>query len=198
MSIPWHPLFVHLPLALAFIVPILALVSIILISKKRLPLSVWWIVAALQVTMTLSGYLAMESGEWEESTVERVTGDAPIHAHEERAEMFVSASVAASALCLVVTFAKSSVQLPVQLVALVLMLGNVALAWRTGLSGGELVYRYKAPAAYVAQSADSEESEGEGLLPTPGQNTSESPFPVEDEPSPAEEDEPEEEDKEED
>lgn len=197
MTIPWHPLFVHLPLALAFIVPVLALVCIVLIKRQKLPMSVWWIVAALQVTMTMSGYLAMESGEWEETAVEKITGDVPISAHEERAEMFVSASVAASALSLIVVFAKSSVQLPIQLVALALMLGNMVLAVRTGLSGGELVYKYKAPAAYAAQT-EVDEDVGGGLLPTPGQNTSESPYPVEDESSPNEEDEPDEEDKDED
>ncbi len=200
MTTPWHPVLVHFPLALAALVPLVALAVWMVTRKGRFPSSVWWLVVALQLVATGSAFLAGETGEWEEVTVERVTGPAPLELHEEQAEMFIAGSIAASALTVAGAFVPLPVRAWVQLGAIALMVADAGLALRTGGSGGALVYTHGAPSAYrLAQ-----EDPPEGLLPTPGLNTSESDYPVDeeeegtDDESPAEVDEPSDEVREED
>jgi hypothetical protein len=109
---------------------------------------VWILVAGLQVLTTATGYLAMETGEDEEKVVEKVVGKKNLHDHEERAEMFVASSVAASVLAIATLLIKPALQFYLMIPTLLLMLGQTGLAWRTGASGGELVYVHQAASAY--------------------------------------------------
>lgn len=203
MNLPLHPVIVHMPLALGFLMPILALVVAWFQRKGRWPMSTWYLVLALQVGATASAYLALQTGEQEEKNVVHVVGKPPLAEHEARAEMYAAGSVAASALSVLVPFLKIPVHTYVQLAAVVVMVGNTILAWRVGESGGGLVYKYGAAEAYRSQALETMEvkpATGEeapqGILPTPGMNTSESPYPREgSEYNPAEDDEPEEADK---
>lgn len=148
VHVPLHPQIVHLPLALSLLLPLIAVVVIAAIRGQKVSAPAWLLVAGLQVLATASGYLAMETGEDEEKVVEKVVGKKNLHDHEERAEMFVAFSVAASVLAIVAVLIKASVQLYVMLATLLLMIGQAGLAWRTGASGGELVYVHQAPSAY--------------------------------------------------
>ncbi len=151
VGVPWHPQIVHLPLALALLLPLVALIVMVCIRKQKFSTHVWILVAGLQVLTTASGYLAMETGEDDERAVAKLVGKAPVHEHEERAEMFVAFSVAASVLAIATIIVKPSVQLYLMLTAFVLMLGQMGLAWRTGASGGELIYVHKAANAHAGK-----------------------------------------------
>jgi uncharacterized membrane protein len=148
VTVPLHPQIVHLPLALSVLLPLIALVVMVCIRKQKFSSHVWILVAGLQVLTTASGYLAMETGEDEEKLVEKVVGKKNLHEHEERAEMFVASSVAASVLAIATLLIKPALQFYLMITALLLMLGQTGLAWRTGASGGELVYLHQASSAY--------------------------------------------------
>jgi|GEM_PF-669794 len=149
VEVPFHPQIVHLPLALSVILPLMALAVTVCIRKQKFTSHVWILVACLQVLTTGSGYLAMETGEDDEQAVGKLIGKPLVHAHEEKAEMFVAFSVAASAVAIATVVVKTSAQFYLMLVTILLMLGQSALGWRVGRSGGELIYVHKAANAHV-------------------------------------------------
>lgn len=174
MQIPFHPVVVHFPVALSFILPILILVFAWMIKTKKMSHQAWLIVIGLQVFTTVSGYVALETGEDEEHQVEKVVDKKLIHEHEEKAEIFAGSTVIALVLSVAVFFLKQELQFAIKLVICLISLISAYLAYNTGHSGGLLVYRYGAASAY----AENETSVTQGLLPTPGLNTSESSVPV--------------------
>lgn len=173
MQVPLHPAVVHLPIALAFLMPLLVLTFAIMIRKKNMNPISWGVVLGLQLLLTGSSYLALETGETDEEMVEKVVERKLIQEHEEAAEMFAGSTVIALVLSVVAFFVIQQFQFRLQMSVLAVTLLSAFLAYRTGMLGGELVYVHGAPSAY--QLAD----EPQGILPTPGQNTSESSFPVE-------------------
>jgi uncharacterized membrane protein len=173
MNTPLHPAIVHFPIALAFILPVLILVFSLMIKKNKMAPQAWFIIIGLQLLTTVTGYVSLESGEEAEDVVEKVLDKKLIHEHEERAEIFVGSTVIALVLSTAAFFLRKEFQFILKLVVFVLSLVSSFLAYRTGHSGGELVYRYGAASAYALE-AKSEQ----GLLPTPGLNTSESEKPM--------------------
>ena len=170
MQVPFHPIIVHFPLALTFILPALVLIFAFMIKRNKMSHQAWMIIIGLQILTTATGYIALDSGEEAEETVEKVVDKKIIHEHEERAEIFVGATVLALVLSVAAYFLKTQIQIFVQLAVCVVSLAACFLAYRTGESGGELVYKHGAASAYVTSS----DSGANGLLPTPGLNTSES------------------------
>jgi uncharacterized membrane protein len=175
MQTPLHPSIVHLPLALTFILPALVLVFALMIRRNKMAPQAWLIIIGLQLLTTVSGYVALETGEDEEHQVEKVVDKKIIHEHEERAEVFVGATVVALVVSVATFFLLKDIQFYLHLTIALISLITCFLAYRTGSSGGELVYRHGAASAYVKV----ENLEAQGLLPTPGMDTSETPTPVE-------------------
>ena len=127
---------------------------------------------------TVTGYVALESGEDEEALVQKVVDKKLIHHHEESAEIFVGSTVLALVLSVAVFFLRRELQFPIHLVVCLLSLISCYLVYETGGTGGELVYRHGAAGAYVKTELIPPPSTSEGLLPTDDLNTSESPVPV--------------------
>jgi uncharacterized membrane protein len=167
MQVPFHPVIVHFPLALAFILPILMLIFIFMIKKNKMSQQAWLIIIGLQIATTLTGYIAMNAGENEEDAVEKVVNKKLIHEHEEAAEVFVGSTVIVLVLSVAAFFLRKEVQFPVYLGVCLLSLVSCFLAYKAGELGGELVYKHGAAGAYS-------DSPSMGILPTPGMNTSES------------------------
>jgi uncharacterized membrane protein len=145
---PLHPAVVHLPIALAVLIPGLAILGILLIQKKLLPARSWGLIVLLQALLVGSGWLALETGEEQEDRVERVVAERHIEAHEEAAERFL----VIAALGLVASAAgllPGRVGGPGRIVAALATLGVLAAGVSVGHSGGELVYKHGAASAYV-------------------------------------------------
>jgi len=176
MQVPLHPIIVHFPIALTFIVSLLILVFAFMIKTNKMSHKTWLIIIGLQIATTATGYMALETGEDEEHSVEKVLDKKLIHEHEEAAEIFVGSTVIALVLSIAAFFLKSQIQFLAQLVVCLVSLVSCYLVYNTGSSGGELVYVHGAARAYAQNSGA--DSASEGLLPTPGMNTSESPLPV--------------------
>lgn len=148
-DLPLHPAIVHLPLGLAFAVPLVAIGIAVAYWRGRLPRAAFGVLFALQLILAASGGAAMLAGEREEHRVERVVGKQVIHDHEERAEAFVwtAAAVAAAGLALLLVPARA-----VSAVATVVIAGTIAvgaLAVVTGQAGGAIIYRHGGAAAYA-------------------------------------------------
>ena len=172
MNIPFHPIIVHFPIALTFILPPLVFVFALMIKKNKMSPQAWFIIIGLQLLTTVTGYVSLESGEEAEDVVEKVLDKKLIHEHEERAEIFVGSTVVALVLSIVAFFLRKEFQFMLKLAVAVIGLVSGFLAYRTGESGGELVYRYGAASAYAIEG-----NSQSGLLPTPGIKTSESESP---------------------
>lgn len=152
-DVPLHPAIVHVPIGLAVVMPLVTAGLALALSRGWLPKRAWAVAVALQALVVAGGFVAMETGEDEEETVEAVVAERLIEEHEERAELFLwSAGI---------TLAVSAVGLAVgpQTVASIALATTVAagvtlaLGYRVGHSGGELVFKHGAASAYSGDTA---------------------------------------------
>jgi hypothetical protein len=145
---PLHPAVVHMPIALAILVPALALLAAVLISRKLVPPRTWLALVVLQGLLVGSAWLALETGEEQEERVEKVVAERHIETHEENAERFQLAAVVA-----LVVVAAGLLPGPAGGIgrgaAVLVTLAVLAAGVPVGHSGGELVYRHGAANAYV-------------------------------------------------
>lgn len=88
-DLPFHPIVVHIPLALSALMPIL--IGVVLWGQKKEWFSpkTWLLLVFLQTLVVGTGYIAMQLGERDGEKVERVVAESFIEAHEEWAEIFV-------------------------------------------------------------------------------------------------------------
>lgn len=145
---PLHPAVVHFPIVLALLLPLFAIGALVAIRKGARPLRAWSLPLAVGAALTLSSWVAVETGEDQDERVERVVGDAPLETHEEAAELFLTLSgvlllVSATGLVRGVVGRAGRITSTVGAIALVVAAAQV------GHSGGELVYRHGAASAYV-------------------------------------------------
>jgi len=151
---PLHPAIVHLPIALAVLMPLVALAAAAAVRLGFVPARAWLSVVALQLALVLGGWAALETGEAQEERVEQAVAERHIEAHEERAERFEW--LAALALGVMAAGGLPGAAGAVArgasvLAALVVLLAGV----QVGHTGGELVYRHGAANAYVQRAAGS-------------------------------------------
>ena len=149
---PLHPAVVHLPIALAVLTPLLALLALLASRLGFLPARAWAGIVLLQAILAGSAWLALETGEDQEERVEKFVAERHIEEHEEAAERMLAVSVG------VLLFSAAGLlggRTGVAGRVATLAGGAVALAAAiaTGHSGGELVYRHGAASAYVESAA---------------------------------------------
>lgn len=156
----FHPKLVHIPIALAVLMPLITCGLLLAWWRKWLPPRAWFIAVALQAVLVASGLLALRSGEAEEDRVERVVPERFLEEHEEAAKLFVWSSGAVLAVMLLASalaFRRTG-----HIAAAAATLGTfvvLGLGYRTGQAGGDLVYRHGAAQAYLGDAASP---------PTPG------------------------------
>lgn len=145
-SLPLHPVMVHLPLALALLMPALAALAAWAVWSRRVGRRAWFAIVALQLVLVAASVVAIKTGEHEEDRVEAVVPEAALHQHEEYAEQFAWAGAVVLGLSVVVLVPGAT-----RMFALATLLGTLAvavLALRVGHAGGQLVYVHNAGAAY--------------------------------------------------
>lgn len=154
-----HPMIVHLPIALAVVMPILALGLLAAWWKGALPRRTWIIAIVLQAMMVGAGFAALRTGEADAERAERVVSESLIEAHEEFAEAFVYGGAAVFLLVLAAGLIRR--ERTAQSIAALAVTGTLVvlgLGYRVGKAGGELVYRHGAAAAFTTPA---------GALPAP-------------------------------
>jgi uncharacterized membrane protein len=72
---PLHSALVHLPIALAALMPLLAAAGVLAIAKGFVPARAWLAVALLQLLLAGSAWVAVETGEAGEERVERIVAE---------------------------------------------------------------------------------------------------------------------------
>lgn len=155
-TLPLHPKIVHLPIALAVLMPLITGGLLVAWWRDILPRRAWWGAVVLQAILLATGLVARSTGEADEERVEAVVGEAALEAHEEAADAFT----AAAALALALTVAAGVVRrepaarglAAAATVASVLVLG---LGYRVGQAGGRLVYQHGAAAAFAGPPGSS-------------------------------------------
>jgi len=151
---PLHPAIVHFPIALAVLVPALALAAFVAIRAGWVPARTWIAVVVLQVALVGCAWLALETGEDQEEKVERVVAEHHIDEHQDAAERFLYIAIAA-ALVSAAGLLQGGRGRAGRAATLVAGLAVLAAGVAVGHSGGELVYKYGAASAYAKAAADS-------------------------------------------
>lgn len=161
MRIPFHTIISHFPIALAFVLPALAIAFALLIKNEKMQAKTWLIIFALNLTTAVTGYVSIKSGVAEEPAMEKLIERKILQTHESVAEVFVGTVVICTLLSLTAFFIKKEFQFPLQLMSAGLGLVSIYFAYQTAILGGELVYKYGAASAYVQLSP----LQGHGIEP---------------------------------
>jgi uncharacterized membrane protein len=150
---PLHPAVVHLPIALAVVVPLMAVLALLAIGRGLLPARAWIFVVVLQALLVGSAWVAHDTGHDQEERVEKVVEERFIHEHEEAADWLLWLSVIAFAIGAagLLPGRQGVIGRVLGLVASLVVLGA---AVQTGRLGGALVYEHGAADAYLEQAGE--------------------------------------------
>jgi hypothetical protein len=147
----FHPKLIHVPMALAVLMPLVAGGLLLAWWRRWLPWRGWTVAVALQTILLGSSVLALRTGQAQEDRVENIVPDAAIEQHEEAAEAFTWATGGVLAVMLLAAaFGSRRAGLPLAVAATVGTLVVTGLGYRTGEAGGQLVYQHGAASAYTA------------------------------------------------
>lgn len=148
MPTPLHPLVVHLPIALAVLLPFVTVAGFLLARRPGAGRGPWLAVVSFALLLPAAAWAALATGEAQEDAVEAVVAEAPLHTHEEAAEVFLGAAVLLGALALggLLPGRSGTAARVIAVPVAVLVLG---LGFRVGSSGGALVYTHGAASAYA-------------------------------------------------
>jgi len=146
---PLHPVVVHLPMALAVLIPLLALAVLVAWRRAWLPAKAWALVLGLQAVLALSAVAALNTGERDEDRVEKVVSEAAIEAHEDAAKLFTVAGFAVLALgALPLVLRRDTLRQAFAAATVAGTLGVAGLGYNVGHKGGRLVYAEGAASAF--------------------------------------------------
>lgn len=153
-SLPLHPKLVHLPIALAVLMPLLSAGLLLAWWRAWLPRRGWLVVVALQAVLVVSGVAALRTGETDEERVEARVAETAIEAHEEAAQLFVMGGAAVLLVGLAAVFLRrEGAARGLAAAATAGTLAVLFLGYRTGEAGGRLVYQHGAASAYAVAGA---------------------------------------------
>ena len=148
---PLHPAVVHLPVAIAVLVPIVAVAALVFIRRGARARTAWGVTVALLGALLLSGWVSLKTGEQQEERVEDVVAGRSIHVHEEAAELFLATSAAVLATSLA-GLVGGRIGQAGRWVATLGTVGILGAGWNVGHTGGMLVYRDGAASAYLTEA----------------------------------------------
>lgn len=148
MPDPLHAALVHFPVALAVLIPFLALLAALVIASGRGGRASWTGLLILQLLLAGTAWVAVETGEREEERVEEIVGHDVLHTHEEAGErlLLLSALVVPFAA---VGLARGRAGRIGRALFVVIAFAMLIPAYRVGRTGGELVYEHGAAEAYT-------------------------------------------------
>ncbi len=148
---PLHPALVHFPIVLMVLLPIAAVVALWAIRRGAQATRAWLVPTAVALALTLSAWVAVETGEDQEDRVERVVSEKVIDTHAEAAERFLLLSVAMAGLA-AVGLLRNQAGSAARVVTVVAAAGLMFAGYQVGHTGGDLVYQHGAASAYVGQA----------------------------------------------
>ncbi|VAX18921.1 hypothetical protein MNBD_NITROSPINAE02-1718 [hydrothermal vent metagenome] len=147
---PLHPMVVHFPIVFAVLIPIAMATAIIFDKKIKNRKAVWGAIVAFSAVLALSAFVTMKLGAMEEEIVEKVVSESLIEKHEELAELFSWSTIILFVMASLAFYRDQIVFKGLALAASLAIFGMLA---QTADSGGELVYKHNAGAAYAIAKA---------------------------------------------
>lgn len=157
---PLHPAVVHFPIVLMFLLPVAAVVALWAISHGSRALRAWLIPLSLAGALTLSAWVAVETGERDEDQAEDAAGERAVATHEAAAERFLLLSGAVLVI-VAAGLLRGGVGRTARVAGTVAALALVAAGYQVGHSGGQLVYGNGSSAGLVGFNAGGSEDAGE-------------------------------------
>lgn len=152
-----HPAVVHLPLGIAVVLPILALLAAWLYFRRRdsgAAFTRFWLALVIcLVAASVGAFLAHETGEAGEHAIGKSLPEAAIELHEKYATIFSILLYTATAVGVFVFFAKGRLKSYAILLVALLSAAALYVGILTGNAGGELVYQHKAANYLMPESA---------------------------------------------
>ena len=133
---------------IGLVLPVAAVVALWAIGRGNRPRLAWSVPTGLALALTLSAWLAVETGESQEERVEHAIGEGALHSHEEGAERFLVLSgvlLLVSGAGLLGGYTGRSARLA----TLAGAIGLAAMGAQVGHTGGKLVYQKGAASAYL-------------------------------------------------
>lgn len=166
---PLHPAVVHFPIVFAFLLPLFAIGALWMIHRGARTARAWSIPLAFAAALSLSSWVAVETGEQQEDRVENAVAGAGFESHEEAAQVFLTAS-AILLLIAAAGLAPGFAGRAARVLATGGALALVVLGARVGHTGGQLAYQGGAAAVYAnggASRGDTRQlASGEAPRPT--------------------------------
>lgn len=136
---PLHPSVVHLPIALAVLLPLFSIAALLAIWRGAKPRSSWVVVVALQLLLSIGAWAAEETGERDEDFYENGAAHEVLEQHEELAEVFVAFAWGALPLA-VLGLMSNKVGKICRAVYLLAAIGLLVVGGMVGHRGGKLIY----------------------------------------------------------
>ena len=150
-GLPMHPVVVHFPVVFALLLPIAVVIALAVIRKGAAARRIWSVPLAFAVALTVSAWVATQTGESQEDRVERVVTRDALHGHEEAAERFLVLSGVLT-LVAIAGLAPGTIGRAARVITAAGAVGVLAAGAQVGHSGGLLVYRHGAASAYTTRS----------------------------------------------
>ena len=144
---PLHPAIVHFPVAFALLQPLFMVIAGVVIARKDLPETLWWVIIVLQIVVVGGTSAAEQTGEQEAERVAKIVGKEFVDLHEERAQVFQFLAIATLAASAVGLFSKK-LGWGGRGLALVLAIATAVAVVQVGSTGGDLIYEHGGARAY--------------------------------------------------
>lgn len=143
-----HPAIVHLPLGIAIVLPVLALLGLWLHYKRRDESAVfarfWVALMVCLIAASVGAYLAHETGEAGEHAIGKSLPEGTIELHEKYSKIFSALLYAATVVGALVFFLRGKLKGYAVLIVTALCSAALFAGILTGNAGGDLVYKHKA------------------------------------------------------
>jgi uncharacterized membrane protein len=158
---PLHPAVVHFPIVLATMLPLVALLGLLAVSRGTAPRKAWAYVTLASFLVFAAAFVAVRTGGNEEDVVEKVVSEDTIEEHEEAGER-LQLLAGIGFLVFAAGLSGGGVGRIARPVALLASLAIAGQGYLTGKSGGEMVYEHGAASAYVDSTGAAVSPEGPG------------------------------------
>lgn len=128
----------------------------------------WAVAIAAAAALSLSAWVAVETGEQQEERVENVVGESRLGEHAEAGQALLATSVGVLAVLALGLMAGDKGRVARYVGAAGTLVMGV-MAYQVGHSGGEMVYQYNAASAYAGPSGTGAAGAGEAAEGTTAQ-----------------------------
>ena len=134
-----HPFFVHLPIAIAILLPFFIGSAMMFYRKNQENANqIWYFTAVAMVIMAIFTIFSLMSGKPAEEILEKLINEEAIETHEDMGELFGIVTLATTGLALFLFIFKGKLRQTFMYVLFALSLVLMVMGLYTGKTGGEV------------------------------------------------------------